>query len=60
MQAVAKAQQTLMEMEQCEVETIAKRRCTILDGVTLLEKSIKNHILSILCGHKRNKTMINI
>jgi hypothetical protein len=33
-----------MEMEQREVETIAvaKRRCAILDRVTLLEKGIKN------------------
>jgi hypothetical protein len=30
-----------MEMEKHEVEVIAKRRCTILDRVILLEKGIK-------------------
>jgi hypothetical protein len=30
-----------MEMEKREAEAIAKRRCTILDKVTLLEKGIK-------------------
>ncbi len=37
---MAKAHQRLMEMEQCEVEVIAKRRCTILDIITLVEKGI--------------------
>jgi hypothetical protein len=36
---MAEAQQRVMEMEQCEAE--AKRRCTILDKVTLMEKGIK-------------------
>jgi hypothetical protein len=30
-----------MEVEQCEVEAIVKRRCAILDKATLLEKGIK-------------------
>ncbi len=30
-----------MEMEQCEVEVVVKRRCVILDKATLLEKGIK-------------------
>jgi hypothetical protein len=38
---MAEAQQRVMEMEQCEVETIVKKRCVILDIVTLLEKVIK-------------------
>jgi len=38
---MAKAQQRLMEMEQHETETVAKRRRTILDRTTLLEKGIK-------------------
>jgi hypothetical protein len=36
-----KAQRIVMEMEQHEVEVIAKRRCAILDRATLLEKGIK-------------------
>ncbi len=36
-----KAQQRLMEMEQCEVEATTKRRCAILDRATFLEKGIK-------------------
>jgi hypothetical protein len=38
---MAEAQRRLMEMEQCEVETIMKRRYTILDIATLMEKGIK-------------------
>jgi hypothetical protein len=30
-----------IEMERCELEAITKRRCVILDIVTLLEKGIK-------------------
>jgi hypothetical protein len=30
-----------MEMERCELEIIAKRRCAIWDIATLLEKGIK-------------------
>jgi hypothetical protein len=42
---MAKAHQRLMEMEQRETKTVAKRRRTILDKATLLEKGIKisNH-----------------
>jgi hypothetical protein len=36
-----KAQQKVMEIERCESEAITKRRCVILDKVTLLEKGIK-------------------
>jgi hypothetical protein len=39
---MAKAQQRAMEMKQREVEVVAKRRCTILDKATLLDKGIKN------------------
>jgi hypothetical protein len=38
---MVEAQQKAMEMEKREVEVIAKRRHTILDRVTLLEKGIK-------------------
>jgi hypothetical protein len=38
---MVEAQRRLMEMEQHEVEVVAKRRCTILDIVTFLEKCIK-------------------
>jgi hypothetical protein len=38
---MAKAQQRAMEMEQCEVEAVAKRRCVILDTITFIKKSIK-------------------
>jgi hypothetical protein len=38
---MAKAHQRLMEMEQHEAKVVAKRRHTILDKVTLLEKGIK-------------------
>ncbi len=38
---MAKAQQKVMEIERCELETIMKRRCAILDKVTILEKGIK-------------------
>ncbi len=40
-QAMAKAHQKVMEIERCESEAITKRRCVILDKVTLLEKGIK-------------------
>ncbi len=40
-QAMAKAQQKVMEIKRCEWKTITKRRCVILDKVTLLEKGIK-------------------
>jgi hypothetical protein len=30
-----------MEIERCELEVVAKRKCAILDKVTLLEKGIK-------------------
>jgi hypothetical protein len=38
---MVEAQQRAMEMEQCEVEAVAKRRHAILDKATLLEKGIK-------------------
>ncbi len=38
---MAYAQRRAMEMERCELEAIAKKRCTILDRATLLEKGIK-------------------
>ncbi len=38
---MAKAQRRLMEMEQCEMEAVAKRRCAILDKTTLMDKGIK-------------------
>jgi hypothetical protein len=38
---MVKAQRRAMEMEKCEVEAIAKRRHTIMDIATLLEKGIK-------------------
>jgi RIO-like serine/threonine protein kinase len=38
---MAKAQQRVMEMEQHEAKVVAKRECTILDKVTLLEKGMK-------------------
>jgi len=40
-QGMAEAQQRVMEMERCEVEVVMKRRCTILDRTTLMEKGIK-------------------
>jgi hypothetical protein len=30
-----------MEMEQCEMEVVVKRRCAILDRAILMEKGIK-------------------
>jgi hypothetical protein len=36
------AQRRLMEMEECEEETITKRKHAILDKATLLEKGIKS------------------
>jgi hypothetical protein len=38
---MAEAQRKAMEMEKHEVEAVAKRRHTILDRVTLLEKGIQ-------------------
>jgi hypothetical protein len=38
---MAKAQQMAMEMEKREAEAIAKKKHTILDRVSLLEKGIK-------------------
>jgi hypothetical protein len=38
---MAKAQRRVMEMEQCEMEAIAKKRRAILDRATLMEKGIK-------------------
>jgi len=38
---MAEVQQRLMEMEQCEVEAIVKRRHTTSDKATLLEKGIE-------------------
>jgi DNA-directed RNA polymerase subunit RPC12/RpoP len=38
---MAEAQERVMEMERCDSKVIVKRRHTILDKVTLLEKSIK-------------------
>jgi hypothetical protein len=35
---MAKAHRRAMEMQQHKMETIMKRRCTILDKVTFLEK----------------------
>jgi hypothetical protein len=40
-QVKVKAQQKVMEIERCESKVVAKRRCVILDKVTLLEKGIK-------------------
>jgi len=38
---MVKAQQKVMEMEKCEAEVVAKKRCTILDRASLMEKGIK-------------------
>jgi hypothetical protein len=38
---MVEAQRRAMEMEQCEVEAIVKRRRVIFDRATLLEKGIK-------------------
>ncbi len=38
---MVKAHRRVMEMEQHEVEAVVKRRHTILDKVTILEKGIK-------------------
>jgi hypothetical protein len=38
---MAETQRKVMEMERCESEVITKRRHTILDITTLLEKGIK-------------------
>jgi hypothetical protein len=38
---MVEAQQRAMEMERREVEVVMKRRCTILNRATLLEKGIK-------------------
>jgi hypothetical protein len=40
-QAKAEAQRKAMEIERCELEVIAKRKCAILNRATLLEKGIK-------------------
>jgi TPP-dependent indolepyruvate ferredoxin oxidoreductase alpha subunit len=40
-QTMVEAQRRLMEMEQCKVKVVAKRRCAILDIVALMEKNIK-------------------
>jgi hypothetical protein len=37
-QRMAKAQQMLMEMEQCATEVVVNKRCTILNRATFLEK----------------------
>jgi hypothetical protein len=39
---------------------VIRKRCAILEKITLLEKGIKIHTLSDSCGHKRNKTMTNM
>jgi hypothetical protein len=38
---MAKAHQRVMETEQHEAKTIAKKKCAILDRTTLMEKGIK-------------------
>ncbi len=38
---MAKAQQRVMEIERHELKVVAKKRCTILNEVTLMEKVIK-------------------
>jgi hypothetical protein len=38
---MAEAQGRAMEMESCESEGVAKKRCVILDIATLLKKGIK-------------------
>ncbi len=38
---MVEAQRRMLEIERCELEVVAKRRCIILDRVTLPEKSIK-------------------
>jgi hypothetical protein len=38
---MVEAQQRVMEMEKRELKVVAKRRCAILNRVTLLEKGIK-------------------
>jgi hypothetical protein len=42
---MVEAQRRVMEMEQCEVEAVMKRRRAILDKTTLMEEGIKipNH-----------------
>ncbi len=41
-QAMAKAQQRAMEIKRCESKIITKRKCAILDKITLMEKGIPN------------------
>ncbi len=41
MQVMVEAQRRVMEMERHESETIVKKRRTILDKATLLDKGIK-------------------
>jgi len=38
---MVEAQLKVMEMERCELEVVAKRRCIMLDKATFLEKGIK-------------------
>ncbi len=51
-QVMAKAQQRAMEMERHESKVVAKRKCTILDRATFLEKGIKILDLYDSCGHR--------
>jgi hypothetical protein len=39
-------------MERHESKAITKRRCVVLDKITLMEKGIKIPTLSNSCGHK--------
>ncbi len=41
MQAMAKAQQRVIEIERCELKVVGKRRRAIVDKVTFLDKGIK-------------------
>ncbi len=47
-------------MEQREVEAVVRRKGTIMDRATLLEKGIKILDLSYSYGHRQNKSMTNI
>jgi hypothetical protein len=49
---MAKTQQRAMEMERHEAEAVMKRRCTILNRATLMEKGIKILDPKRSCGHK--------
>jgi hypothetical protein len=57
---MAEAQRRAMEIEKRELEAIVKRRCTILDIITIFKKILKFHIVSDSCGHRQNITMINM